>query len=141
GREGIIVSTIVPGLMRTGSHVNAVFKGRQQEESAWFGLSASLPLISMNAERAAREIVRATRRGDAERTLSLPAFAIARLQGLFPASVASLLSLVNQLLLPKAETGEPSSAAGKERYVAAVLPLLERLLRLGQAAAERYNQL
>ncbi len=140
-REGVLVTTIVPGLMRTGSHVNALFKGRRQEEATWFGLGASLPLISINAERAARAIVRATEHGDAERTISLPAIALSRLQGLFPASVASLLSLVNQLALPKAECGETTAAAGKDLFSAAHLPILDALMRLGQAAAGRYNQL
>ncbi len=140
-QEGVLVTTIVPGLMRTGSHMNALFKGRQQEESTWFGLSASLPLISINAERAARLIVRAVQRGDAERTISAPAFALARLQGLFPASVASILSLVNQLILPGVEGGERTPAAGKDLRAAAHRPVLSALMHLGQTAAERYNQL
>ena len=53
GREGIYVTTIVPGLMRTGSHLNAEFRGQQEREYTWFSLGASLPLISMDAERAA----------------------------------------------------------------------------------------
>jgi NAD(P)-dependent dehydrogenase (short-subunit alcohol dehydrogenase family) len=140
-REGIRVTTIVPGLMRTGSHVNALFKGCQQEESAWFGLSASFPLVSVNAERAARVIVRAARRGDAERIISLPASALARLHGLFPSATAALLSFVNQLVLPAAEGGETAARAGKDLAQPARLPFLEVLTRLGQKAAERYNQL
>ena len=138
-REGITVTTVVPGLMRTGSHVNAQFKGRQQEESAWFGLSASLPLISMNAERAARIIVRATQRGDIEKTISLPASVLARAHALFPGPVISLLSLVNRFILPKAEGGEAGAAGGRD------LPsqpgILRLLMSLGQAAARHYNQL
>ncbi len=62
-REGIRVVTIVPGLMRTGSHLNALFKGRQGREFTWFSLGATLPFISMDAERAARQIVESTRSG------------------------------------------------------------------------------
>ena len=59
GRGPVTVTTVVPGLMRTGSHVNAEFAGQQAKEFTWFGLGASLPLISMDAERAARQIVAA----------------------------------------------------------------------------------
>src|SRR5919202_1140006 len=38
-RDGIAVTTVVPGLMRTGSHVNAYFKGDQAKEFVWFSLS------------------------------------------------------------------------------------------------------
>src|SRR5581483_5724484 len=61
-RDGISVTTIVPGLMRTGSILNAVFKGPHRAEFAAFSVLGSLPLVSMDAERAARQIVAATRR-------------------------------------------------------------------------------
>jgi hypothetical protein len=40
-----------------GSHVRAEFAGRRKQEFTWFSLGASLPLVSMEAERAARQIV------------------------------------------------------------------------------------
>ncbi|MGH9407230.1 MAG: SDR family NAD(P)-dependent oxidoreductase [Terriglobia bacterium] len=139
-RKGIRVTTVVPGLMRTGSHVNAMFKGRQGEESAWFELSASLPVVSMDAERAARAIVRAARRRDAELTLSLPAIALARFHGLFPAPVASVLSLVNCLLLPKDEGGATVSRQGKDAPRSERPLIFQVLTQLGRVAAQRYNQ-
>src|SRR3954471_5085592 len=45
--KGVKVTTIVPGLMRTGSHVNALFKGQHEREFEWFRLGASLPGPSM----------------------------------------------------------------------------------------------
>jgi short-subunit dehydrogenase len=72
-KDGIYVTTVCPGLMRTGSPRNALFKGNNQAEYAWFSISDALPLISMSAKRAARQIVDATVRGDAEIVLSLPA--------------------------------------------------------------------
>jgi NAD(P)-dependent dehydrogenase (short-subunit alcohol dehydrogenase family) len=139
--DGIVVTTVVPGLMRTGSHVNAQFKGRREEESEWFGLSASLPLVSMNAERAARIIVQATQRGKAEQIISVPAAAIASLHGLFPGWTASLLSLVNELILPKAEGAESNARAGKDVLPRSRLSFLKMLIELGEAAAKQYNQL
>ena len=50
---GIRVTTVVPGLMRTGSHLNVEFRGNPDAEYAWFSLGASLPVVSMDAARAA----------------------------------------------------------------------------------------
>lgn len=72
-RDGILITTVCPGLMRTGSPRNAVFKGRHRAESAWFSISAALPVLSMSAERAARRILAACARGEAEVVLSWPA--------------------------------------------------------------------
>ncbi len=58
-RDNIQVTTVAPGLMRTGSHVNAKFKGKHDAEFAWFSAGAGAPLISMDADRAARKIVAA----------------------------------------------------------------------------------
>jgi NAD(P)-dependent dehydrogenase (short-subunit alcohol dehydrogenase family) len=60
-RDNIHVTTVFPGLMRTGSHVNAKFKGDHKKEFAWFSLSAGFPVISINAQRAAKQIVEACR--------------------------------------------------------------------------------
>lgn len=112
-QDGIIVTTICPGLMRTGSPRNADFKGRHQAEYAWFSISDSLPLVSMSAERAARQIVDACEQGDAERILSLPATIAARLHGLFPGLSSDLLALVN-LLLPSSDGAKPTRRKGRE---------------------------
>ena len=56
------MTTVVPGLMRTGSHGAARFSGRAGKEYAWFATAASLPLLSMDGERTARAIVRAAAR-------------------------------------------------------------------------------
>ncbi|MBV9124439.1 MAG: SDR family oxidoreductase [Planctomycetes bacterium] len=97
-KDGIVVTTVVPGLMRTGSPRNALFKGQHQAEFAWFNISAALPGISTSAEHAARRIVAACRRGDAEIVLTLPAQLGVALHGLFPGLTADILSVVNRLL-------------------------------------------
>jgi short-subunit dehydrogenase len=96
--DGISVTTVCPGLMRTGSPRNATFKGRHQAEYAWFSVSDSLPIISISAEKAARQIVAACKRGDAEIVLSLPAQFAVQFQSLFPALTADLLGVVTRLL-------------------------------------------
>ncbi len=135
-KDGIRVTTVVPGLMRTGSHLNAWFKGDQDREYAWFSVSASTPGVSMNAERAARQIVRAVRRGEAERTLSLPATALARFHGLFPGLTADLLGLTARLL-PKG--GSDQLTRGRDVHEKANSRVLTALTGLGRAAAARYQ--
>src|SRR5437588_11100220 len=71
-KDNIRVTTVCPGLMRTGSPRNALFKGNNEAEYAWFSISDSLPIISMNAERAAQRILRACVRGEAEGVAPLP---------------------------------------------------------------------
>lgn len=139
-QDGITVVTVVPGLMRTGSYLNATFKGDTEAESTWFALGATLPGVSMDAERAARQIVRAAKRGDAEVILSAPAWLLARLHGLFPGLTADLLRLVNQLVLPTAEGDSQNAVRGHEALSRDRSAVLRTLTRLGRAAADRFGQ-
>jgi len=95
---GVGVITVVPGLMRTGSFLNAQFKGDAAEEYAWFGVGASLPGISIGAAAAARRILRATVHNEPELILSTPANLIARVHGIAPGLTMQMFSLVNRLL-------------------------------------------
>lgn len=104
-KDGILVTTVIPGLMRTGSPPNAFFKGHHRAEYAWFSISDSLPLLSMSAEAAARKILNACRRGDAEVILSVPAKAAAGFHGLAPGLTAEILSVVNRMLPPPGGVG------------------------------------
>jgi len=97
-KDGVVVTTVCPGLMRTGSPRNAYFKGRHRAEYAWFSISGSLPGSSMNADRAARQIVSACRHGDAEVVLSFPAKLAVTFHGLFPGLTSDVLGLVNRVL-------------------------------------------
>jgi NAD(P)-dependent dehydrogenase (short-subunit alcohol dehydrogenase family) len=137
--EGIHVVTVVPGLMRTGSYLNASFKGDAPREARWFGLGATLPLVSMDAERAARQIVRAARRGDPERILSLPAAALAGVHGLLPGTTVELMTLANRFLLPARVDGTHRAVRGME-----LEPWLGRwfsgLTALGRVAARRFGE-
>jgi NAD(P)-dependent dehydrogenase (short-subunit alcohol dehydrogenase family) len=97
-KDGILVTTVCPGLMRTGSPRNAYFKGQNEKEYAWFKLGDSLPVTSMSADAAARQIVDALRHGDPFLVTSLPAQGAALLHGLFPGLTADALGVVNRLL-------------------------------------------
>src|SRR4051812_19625786 len=95
---GVKAVTIAPGLMRTGSFLNAQFKGNNTNEAAWFSLAASLPGISISAKRAAAGIVSATKRGTADKVLGAPASLLAVFHGLFPGLTADVLGLIKQAL-------------------------------------------
>jgi len=139
-RDGVSVTTILPGLMRTGSHLNAGFKGRRGQEFTWFSLGASLPLISMDAERAARQIVRAIKRGEAERVLSVPATLLALIHDLLPGLTTDALALVNRLILPDADPQASTPLRGMtvaERYPST---RRDRATRLGRSSADRFHQ-
>jgi NAD(P)-dependent dehydrogenase (short-subunit alcohol dehydrogenase family) len=107
-KDGVLVTTVAPGLMRTGSVRNALFKGRHRAEYALASLSASLPLLSIAAESAARKIVDACRHGDAELTISAPAKLLARCQGVFPGLTADLFGLIDRFLPGPGGVGERS---------------------------------
>jgi NAD(P)-dependent dehydrogenase (short-subunit alcohol dehydrogenase family) len=138
-RDGISVTTIVPGLMRTGSHENASFKGRSRAEYAWFSLGASLPIVSMDAERAAAQIVEAAKEGSAERILSLPATVAARVHGLFPGLTSDLLGVVNRIL-PRDDGGSTGRVQGRQAQAASHSAVLDALTSFGRSAARRFNQ-
>ena len=97
-KDGISVTTVCPGLMRTGSPRNAEFKGKHQYEYAWFSISDSMPLLTVSAENAARQIVRACKRGQAELIISVPAKLAAIFDALFPEMMSQVLGIANQLL-------------------------------------------
>ncbi|HEX4924881.1 MAG TPA: SDR family oxidoreductase, partial [Bdellovibrionales bacterium] len=58
-KYGVHVLTVAPWLMRTGSFLNVLLKGRKHEEFKWFNFAANAPLVSMDGAKAARKIVRA----------------------------------------------------------------------------------
>lgn len=135
-RYGIHVLTVVPGLMRTGSHLNAQFKGKHEKEYGWFALSGTNPLFSISSERAARQIVNATRRKQPELAVSWQAELLARAHGAMPEVTLRALALANQLL-PDAEGGSTERKPGKESQSAVTR---SPLTALGERAARRYNQ-
>lgn len=106
-REGIIVTTVIPGLMRTGSTYNAWFKGRHEREFAWFHLSAAMPAFSIDARRAARQIIDACRHGDAHLVVTRQARAAMLLHALMPETFAWTMNVANRLLpSPAGEDGQ-----------------------------------
>jgi NAD(P)-dependent dehydrogenase (short-subunit alcohol dehydrogenase family) len=97
-KDNIFVTTVCPGLMRTGSPGNALFKGKHREEHAWFAIADSLPVISMDVRRAARRIIRACRYGSARLILGTHTKAAVLLNEIFPEAAANLLAMANRWL-------------------------------------------
>jgi len=95
---GIRVTTVAPGLMRTGSPLNAQFKGKHEAEYAWFKISSSIPGLTVAAERAARQILDACRYGDPALTITPHARIAAAANVVAPAAVARAMMLVTRAL-------------------------------------------
>ena len=95
---GIRVTTVAPGLMRTGSPINAQFKGKHEAEYAWFKISSSIPGLTIGPERAARQIIDACRYGDPALTITPHAKVAAVANVVVPAAVARAMMLVTRAL-------------------------------------------
>jgi NAD(P)-dependent dehydrogenase (short-subunit alcohol dehydrogenase family) len=95
---GIRVTTVSPGLMRTGSPLNAWVKGQHEAEYAWFSISDSTPGLSTSAEEAARQIIEACRYGDPALTITVAAKLGVLASHVAPRTVARMMFLANRLL-------------------------------------------
>lgn len=132
---GIRVLTVVPGLMRTGSHLHAQFTGNHEREYGWFALSGTNPILSVSAERAARRIVQAARRNRAEIVIGWAAQALMYAQAAAPGLVSEALALVNQAL--PGNNGRRLKKPGHESETALTR---SPLTALGRQAARKFNQ-
>lgn len=112
--HGIRVTTVTPGLMRTGSPMNAQFKGQHEAEYAWFAISAALPGASISAGRAADQILAACAHGDPALTITPQAAAAAALNGLAPSAVARIMAIAARLLPGPAGPGGNQIRLGRE---------------------------
>lgn len=112
-KDNIFVTTVCPGLMRTGSHINAYFKGQNEKEFALFSIANALPITSVSAEYAAKKIVKAAKQGDAELIISPQAQAAAKINALFPEITTEIVGLVNEILPSAGGIGE-SKVKGSE---------------------------
>ncbi|MBW0101332.1 SDR family oxidoreductase [Pseudonocardia sp. KRD291] len=144
---GVGVTVAVPGLMRTGSPRNALFTGRRAAEQRWFTLAASTPVLSMDAERAARRLVRAALRGRPEVVLTPAAKLGVRLHALAPGLTLRALALTARLL--PAPVGSPDDAPDPTRPAPGPVPghatgrrtgWFARLTRLDRDAARRWHE-
>lgn len=104
-KDGIYVTTVVPGLMRTGSHINAFFKGQHRKEFALFSIANAFPLSSTSSHRAARQIIDACRYGQAELIITPQARLLQLANCLFPNLTAEIMGALARIL-PGTAPGE-----------------------------------
>jgi short-subunit dehydrogenase len=136
--DHIHVLTVVPGLMRTGSYLNARFKGSAQNEFAWFSLLGNLPGMSVSAEQSAQEIREALQRRQLTCTISLAAKALIQSEALLPEATHALMEAANRILLPKA--GQQTEDVKGKNLNSRFGTLFQTLTSLGRTAATSLNQ-
>jgi NAD(P)-dependent dehydrogenase (short-subunit alcohol dehydrogenase family) len=137
-QHGIYVTTVCPGLLRTGSPGHAEIKGQHKKEYAWFSIADAMPGFTMSAEQAARRIWNASRRGDGELILTLPAKLLAGFHGLLPGTTVDVLAWVNRAL---PATGESEAANERRKGYESETPLSRSFLTaLNQQEAKRNNE-
>jgi NAD(P)-dependent dehydrogenase (short-subunit alcohol dehydrogenase family) len=136
-KDGIYVTTVCPGLMRTGSPRHAIFKGKHRAEYAWFSIGGAVPGPSMGAERAAGQVINACRYGRAEIVLSLPAKLAAWIDELAPELTADLTAIAARVMPSPGGIGR--AAAEGSQSTSAWSPSF--LTTLNERAAAENNQL
>lgn len=134
--KNVFITTVIPGLIRTGAHQNADIKGQHQNEFNWFSIADASVLTSMDAENAAKKILDAIRYGDAELVMPLHARLGMILEGLIPGSVIEIFAEANKFL-PSSLGSKTNRKKGKE-----IQPtkLAEYLSGTGNKAAEQNNE-
>ena len=141
--DGVHLLSVVPGLMRTGSHVHAEFKGDQEQEYAWFGMSATAPLISIDADRAARRIVSAIARGKIELSFTPESRVAPLLRALVPTVWAEMMAAAAHFLphppVAPSETAERREGIDIERTSES--RVVKIVQERGKKAAERHGQI
>ncbi|MER7682745.1 SDR family oxidoreductase [Streptomyces sp. NPDC096934] len=144
--DKVSVTTVHPGLMRTGSHLQAEFGGQPSKEFAWFSALSGTPVVSMDAERAAERIVKALERRRTRLVLTPAARAADLAHGVAPAAIARISGLAGHLL-PQAPAPVGAATAPMEQghnIDRSALTWAEKVRRWGSGlndrAASRYNQ-
>ncbi|GAA1750570.1 SDR family oxidoreductase [Streptomonospora arabica] len=134
--SGVRFTTVVPGLMRTGSHLGIEVTGSPRAEYTWFAAAAGMPVLSMDAERAARAIVAAALRGRRHLVLTPAARAALIADGISPGLVQAALRTTARLL-PHGQSPAVRTGAQARRQTGV---FLRALTRLNDRAARRFNQ-
>lgn len=134
----ISVTTAYPLPMRTGSPIQAVFKGNHEREFKWFETIDNLPILSMGADEAAKKILD----GLADKKTEVLLAPVAKIRNIFaaifPETFNAFMSFVAGRL-PKGDsmirrTGHESSREFKKSL------LLKPLQARSEKSQEMYNQ-
>ena len=136
-KDGVLVTTATPGLMRTGSHVKILTRGQHEKEALWFGAGITTPLTSMSGERAAKKLVDACVNGRAHVT-PVTQFRVAEIGNVVaPELSAAVKSVIAGTLLP----GPAGAPEGRVRRSTGEVGFGWMTPLLPNAAARRNNEL
>lgn len=115
-QAGIRMTTVYPGMMQTGSPIQAVFKGNHEKEYGWFATGDVMPGMSVTADRAARTILEGIREGRTR--IAYPAVTHMGIIGhaLFPELYAWIASQANRLM-PKGKTRVRKTGAASKAWL------------------------
>src|SRR2546430_516444 len=113
-RDNIFVTTVTPGLMRTGSQIHAKFKGDHSAEYKWFDWSSKIPFASISVERAARKILSACQRGKPALVMPCSAYFIIAANALSPNLTARVMKIVNRSMPPRVSKSGDEARSGAE---------------------------
>jgi short-subunit dehydrogenase len=135
-KDGILVTTVCPGMIHSGVIDHAIFKGQHRKEYSWFSVGDSLPILSASPEKVARATIAGLRRGAVEVIVPVPAWLIVKFYALFPGLSTNLFGLVNRLFPKPGGIGQ-ERAFGKDSHSAWAPSLLTYL---SDRAARRNNE-
>ena len=143
---GVTVTAVTPGLMRTGGHAHARFVDDATTDYAWFAPLASIPGLSISAERAARRIVSGVLAGRPTVELTPLTIVGRRVHGLAPATTIRAMGLASRLLPGPANRAVDSTSTATPAVEGATARaqlssrLVDALSVLGDRAARRHNE-
>ncbi len=137
-KDGIVVTTVCPGLMRTGSHMNALYKGKHQTEFSLFSVVLAQPWVSTTAPSAAEQIVQACRNGSPLLIITPQAQLLVALNTVTPGWLAGIMKLAVRVLPGPTDAGGDQTKTGwQSRTALAPSPLTY----LADRATEEFNGL
>lgn len=138
-KDGVSVTTVTPGLMRTGSHVHATMRGQREKEYLWFAAGANLPFTSLASELAARRILRAAAQRKAESTLTLGIRLLVIANAMAPNLMARMLAFQDRLL-PSAHEGSLAAQSGREVAAQSQSRWVRAVEEYGRGNAAAHNE-
>lgn len=135
-KDNIAVTTVYPTVMRTGSPIQAVFKGDSKKEFSWFANADVFPGFSLDANATAAKIVEASREKKSELIPSAAGNLRMFLGAFFPELMLYGMSLVNRLM----PTGRSMLYRTGAQCLTDKTYLTKSLQRTAAQAEEEYNQ-
>lgn len=112
--DKIYVTTVTPGMMRTGSEVHAKFKGDYAAEYRWFKSSMKIPFASISVERAAKKIANACARGRPVLVMPFATHLIIAANAAFPNLIARAMKMFTRTLPEQVSSSGDEARSGSE---------------------------